>query len=123
MSSTDSAMGEDLFESPLAPTPATIAGLCQPAPDALRVNMPTHVLPFHMLLKAAASFAGDGPQTRQLLDHIAVENHLIEVSDRFDRDVSEDGAATSANAASGGTRREQARPVAGAAVLGLTGEI
>ena len=116
-------MGEDLFQSPLAPNPATTAGPCQPAPDAFRVNIPTYALPFHMLLKAAAGQAGDGPQTRQLLDHIAVENYLIEVSDRFDRDVSGDGAAPSANVASGGTWREQARPVAGAAVLGLTGEI
>jgi hypothetical protein len=43
-----------------------------------------------MLLKAAATSRGGGPQARQLLDHIAVENDQIEVNDHFDRDVSED---------------------------------
>jgi len=40
-----------------------------------------------MLLKVVA-VKGDDPQTRQLLAHIAVEKHKIEVNDRFDRDVS-----------------------------------
>jgi ornithine decarboxylase len=64
---------------------------------------------FQTLLKAAAVADGDGPQTRQRLDHIAVENYQIEVNDRFDRDVSEDAAVGACIAATGGIRREQAR--------------
>jgi hypothetical protein len=47
---------------------------------------------------------GNDPQTRQLLDHVAVEQYQIEVNDRFDRDVSEDAEA-------------------GASVLGLSGDV
>jgi ornithine decarboxylase len=57
-----------------------------------------------MLLKVVAIVDGDDPRTRQLLDHIAVEQHQIEVNDRFDRDVSEDVEA-------------------GASVLGPAGEV
>jgi ornithine decarboxylase len=83
------------------------------------------------LLKAAAVADGDGPQTRQRLDHIAVENYQIEVNDRFDRDVSEDAAVGACIAATGGIRREQVRQpgsivesyrVADADVLGPAGE-
>ena len=112
------------FESPLAPPPASTAGLCQPAPDSFRVNCPTLSTAFHTLLMAAAAVDDGGPQTRQRLDHIAVEKHQIEVSDRFDRDVSEDGAVGAYCAAIDGERREQARQmdslkIAVAAVLGL----
>src|SRR5215472_131873 len=78
------------FESPLAPPPASTAGSCQPAPDSFRVITSTQSTSCQTLLKAAAT--GDGPQTRQHLDHIAVEKYQIEVNDRFDRDVSEDAA-------------------------------
>jgi ornithine decarboxylase len=87
---------------------------------------------FQTLLKAAAVADGDGPQTRQRLDHIAVENYQIEVNDRFDRDVSEDAAVGARIAATDGIRREQARQpgsivesyqVADADVLGPAGEI
>jgi hypothetical protein len=133
------------FESPLASSPTSTAGLCQPAPDLFRVNTSTHSTSFQTLLKAAAVFVGGGPQTRQHLDHIAVENSQIEVNDRFDRDVSEDVAVGACIAATDGTRREQARQlapgvrtvgfrtpiwsvvepyqVADAHVLGLAGEI
>jgi hypothetical protein len=76
--------------SPPALPPATTAGPCRPAPEALRVNDPTIKTPLHTLLMVVAIVDGDDPQTRQLLDHIAVEQHQIEVNDRFDRDVSED---------------------------------
>jgi hypothetical protein len=110
-----------------------------------RVKIPTHATSFQSLLKAAAVSDDGGPQTRQHLDHIAVENYLIEVNDRFDRDVSEDVAVGACNAATDGKRREQARQpvpgihtagswtpiwsviesyqVADAHVLGLAGEI
>jgi hypothetical protein len=89
-------------ESP-APHPTPTAGPRHPAPAAHRVNVPTHLLAFHTLLKAVA-VDGNDPQTRQLLDHIAVEYESIEVSDRFDRDVSGDAAV-------------------GASVPGLAGEL
>jgi hypothetical protein len=116
------------FESPLAPPPASTAGLCQPAPDSFRVNCPTLSTAFHTLLKVAAAVDGGGPQTRQRLDHIAVEKHQIEVSDRFDRDVSEDAAVGAYSAAIDGERREQARQmdswkIADADVLGPAGEV
>ena len=116
------------FESPLAPPPASTAGLCQPAPDSFRVNCPTISTAFHPLLKAAAAVDDGGPQTRQRLDHIAVEKHQIEVSDRFDRDVSEDAAVGAYSAAIDGERREQARQmdsrkIADADVLGLAGDV
>ena len=100
------------FESPLVPLPTSTAGSCQPAPDSLRVNTPTYSTSFQTLLKAAAVADGDGPQTRQRLDHIAVENSQIEVNDRFDRDVSEDATVGADIAATDGTRREQARQLA-----------
>jgi len=116
------------FESPLVPFPTSTAGSCQPAPDSFRVNCPTLSTAFHTLLKAAATVEGGGPQTRQRLDHIAVEKHQIEVSDRFDRDVSEDAAVGAYSAAIDGTRREQARQmdsrkIADADVLGLAGDV
>ena len=116
------------FESPLAPHPTSTAGSCQPAPDSFRFNTPTHSTSFHSLLKAAAVSDGDGPQTRQRLDHIAVENYQIEVNDRFDRDVSEDAAVGAFIAATDGERREQARQkdsrkIADADVLGPAGEV
>ena len=116
------------FESPLAPPPASTAGPCQPAPDSFRVNCPTLSTTFHPLLKAATVVDRGGPQTRQRLDHIAVEKHQIEVSDRFDRDVSEDAAVGAYSAAIDGERREQARQmdsrkIADADVLGLAGDV
>ena len=97
------------FESPLAPPPTSTAGPCQPAPGSFRVITPTQSTSFQTLLKAAAVVHGDGPQTRQHLDHIAVEKYQIEVNDRFDRDVSEDAAVGAYIAATDGERRELAR--------------
>src|SRR5215467_7068446 len=123
------------FESPLAPPPTSTAGPCQPAPDVFRVITPTQSTSCQTLLKAAADgqwsvvgvqwpvvsdhwspiaghrspATGDGPQTRQHLDHIAVEKYQIEVNDRFDRDVSEDAAVGAYSAATDGERRELAR--------------
>jgi hypothetical protein len=76
-----------VVDSPPPPS-TTTAGPCRPAPEALRVNIPTYTTPLPKLLKVVASVEGDDPQTRQLLAHIAVEKHKIEVNDRFDRDVS-----------------------------------
>jgi ornithine decarboxylase len=77
-------------------------------------------MPFHTLLKVAAVVNGGDPQTRQRLDHIAVERLQIEVNDRFDRDVSEDAAVGASIAATDGTRREQTRqPAPGVSALGI----
>jgi len=109
------------------------------------VRVPTIPIPFHKLLKVVAIVDGADAQTRQLLDHIAADNFEIEVTDRFDRDVSEDAAVGAYVALIDGERREKARCLAKAvrsigfgtplwaladshrisdiAVLGLTGEV
>ena len=54
------------------------------------VKAPTMPIPFHRLLKIVALVDGEDPETRRLLDHIRGEGFEIELSDRYDRDVSED---------------------------------
>ena len=76
------------------------------------VKPPTIPIPFHKLLKVVAIVDGQDPQTRELLDHIAAEHFEIEVSDRFDRDVSEDAAVGAYIALIDGERREKARCLA-----------
>jgi ornithine decarboxylase len=56
------------------------------------VKSPTIPIPFHKLLKVVAIVDDKDPLTRELLDHIAAENVEIELSNNFDRDVSEDAA-------------------------------
>ena len=109
------------------------------------VKAPTIPIPFHKLLKVVAIVDEKDPQTKQLLDHIAAENFEIEVSESFDRDVSEDAAVGAYIALVDGERLEQARKLARAvraigfqtplwaladshrisdlAVLALTGEV
>src|SRR5512134_2781037 len=70
---------------------------------------PTVPIPFHRLLKVVALVDRENPETRQLLDHIKAENFEIEVSDRYDRDVSEDAAVGAYIALVDGDRRERAR--------------
>jgi len=106
---------------------------------------PTIPIPFHRLLKVVALVDREDPQTKALLDHIASESFEIELSDRYDRDVSEDAAVGAYIALVDGDRREHARKLARAvraigfrtplwaladshqiadvAVLGLTGEV
>jgi len=76
------------------------------------VKSPTIAIPFHKLLKVVAIVDGANPQIKQLLDHIRAENFEIEVTDRFDRDVSEDAAVGAYIALVDGDRREQARKMA-----------
>ena len=52
------------------------------------------------------------PQTKELLDQIAAENFEVEVSDSFDRDVSEDADVGAYIALVDGDRLEQARKLA-----------
>jgi ornithine decarboxylase len=76
------------------------------------VKAPVVPIPFHKLLKVVAVVDGQDPQTRELLDHIAAELYTVEVSDRLDRDVSEDAAVGAYVALIDGERLEQARCLA-----------
>lgn len=76
------------------------------------VRSPTIPIPFHKLLKVVAIVDREDPQTRQLLDQIAAENYEIELSDSFDRDVSEDAEVGAYIAWIDGERRERARALA-----------
>jgi len=109
------------------------------------VKAPTIPIPFHHLLKVVALVDREDPQTRQLLDHLSAEHFEVEVSDRYDRDVSEDAAVGAYIALVDGERREPARALARAVraigfrtplwaladshqiadvdVMGLTGEV
>ena len=62
--------------------------------------------------RSSRSSTTANPQTKQLLDHIAAENFEVEVSDSFDRDVSEDAAVGAYIALVDGDRLEQARKLA-----------
>jgi ornithine decarboxylase len=109
------------------------------------VKSPTIPIPFHRLLKVVALVDREDPQTKQLLDHIADEKFEIEISDRYDRDVSEDADVGAYIVSIDGQRREPARNlgravraigfrtplwaladshrIADVAVLGVTGEV
>jgi ornithine decarboxylase len=70
---------------------------------------PTIPIPFHKLLSVVAIVDEKNPLTRQLLDEIAAANFQIEVSDDFDRDVSEDAGVGAYIALVDGERLEKAR--------------
>jgi ornithine decarboxylase len=77
------------------------------------VKSPTIPIPFHKLLKVVAIVDPANPQTKQLLDHIRAENFEVEVTDRLERDVSEDASVGAYIALiDGAERREQARKMA-----------
>src|SRR4029077_11465988 len=109
------------------------------------VKSPTAPIPFHKLLRVVAIVDRDDQQTKELLDHIAADNFQIELSDNYERDVSEDASVGAYIALIDGDRLEQARKLARSvraigfeiplwglanahrisdlAVLGLTGEV
>jgi ornithine decarboxylase len=109
------------------------------------VKAPTIPIPFHRLLKVVAIVDKENAQTKQLLDQIAAENFEVEVTDSFERDVSEDSSVGAYIALIDGERREKARKlaqsvraigfqtplwaladshqIADVAVLGMTGEV
>ena len=68
---------------------------------------PTIPIPFHKLLKVVALVDGENPQVRALLERIEAENFEIEISDRYDRDVSEDAEVGAYIASVDGDRRER----------------
>jgi ornithine decarboxylase len=111
-----------------------------------RMRAPTMPIPFHRLLKVVAIIDPQDPQARQLVDHIRAEGYEVEVSERLERDVSEDAAVGAYLLwIDGHERRERARKlgravrglglttplwaladshqIADIAVLGLTGEV
>jgi len=76
------------------------------------VKAPTIPISFHKLLKVVAIVDAANAQIKQLLDHIAAENFQIEVTDSFDRDVSEDADVGAYIGSIDGDRLEQARKMA-----------
>jgi len=73
---------------------------------------PTIPIPFQKLLKVVAIVNNTDTHTKQLLDDIAAEGFEIEVTDHFDRDVSEDASVGAYIALIDGDRRERARQLA-----------
>jgi ornithine decarboxylase len=78
------------------------------------VKSPTVPIPFHKLLKVVAVVDGPNAQIKQLLDHIAAANFQVEVSETFERDVSEDASVGAYIALVDGERLERARKMAAA---------
>jgi len=76
------------------------------------VKSPTAPVPFHKLLRIVAIVDRDDEQTKELLDHIRAENFQIEISDSFERDVSEDADVGAYIALVDGDRLERARKLA-----------
>ena len=73
---------------------------------------PTIPIPFHQLLKIVAIVDGEHPQVRPLLERLRAERYEVEISARYDRDVSEDAAVGAYVVALDGDRREPARKLA-----------
>ncbi|HZF15916.1 MAG TPA: ornithine decarboxylase [Steroidobacteraceae bacterium] len=69
-------------------------------------------IPFHKLLKVVALVDGANPQVRALIDLVSGANFEVEISDRYDRDVSEDAEVGAYIVAVDGDRREPARKLA-----------
>ena len=75
-------------------------------------RIPTVPIPFHRLLKVVALVDDKDPQVRALMERLASEKFEIEISDRYDRDVSEDAEVGAYIASVDGERREPARKLA-----------
>ena len=73
------------------------------------MDAPTIPIPFHKLLKVVAVVDAEVPQVRQLLDRIKSENFQVEVTNSYERDVSEDAAVGAYIAMIDGDRLERAR--------------
>jgi ornithine decarboxylase len=69
-------------------------------------------IPFNKLLKVVALVDGEDREIRRLLDHIEAEKFEVEISNRYDRDVSEDADVGAYIASVDGDRREPARKLA-----------
>jgi hypothetical protein len=73
------------------------------------IKSPTIPIPFQRLLKIVAVVDGANAQTRLLLDYLTAQGYEVEVSDRYDRDVTEDADVGAYIALVDGDRRERAR--------------
>jgi ornithine decarboxylase len=109
------------------------------------VKPPTIPIAWHKLLRVVALVDRNDPQTKDLLDHITAAHFEVEITDNYERDVSEDAAVGAYIALVDGDLRERARKlargvrevgyqtplwaladshqIADVAVLGLTGEV
>src|SRR5574339_1103182 len=109
------------------------------------VKSPVIPIPFHKLLRVVAVVDTVTPEIQALLDLIAAEKFEIEVTDRYERDISEDASVGAYIALIDGDRLERARAMArkvreigfqtplwaladahrisDIAVLGMTGEV
>ena len=76
------------------------------------VPPPTIPIAFHKLLKVVAIVDRADKQTKELLEHIAAERFEVEVSESFERDVSEDAGVGAYIALIDGERLEKARKLA-----------
>src|SRR5688500_16073929 len=75
---------------------------------------PTVPIPFHRLLKIVALVDGEDAETRRLLDYLRGERFDVEMSDRYDRDVSEDAGVGAYIGLIDGERLEPARKLVAA---------
>ena len=73
---------------------------------------PNIPIPFNKLLKVVALVDGGNSQVKALLDQIRSAKFEIEISDRYDRDVSEDAEVGAYIASVDGAHREPARKLA-----------
>ena len=55
-----------------------------------RIKSPTIPIPFERLLKIVAVVDDANAQTKPLLDYLTAQGYEVEVSDRYDRDVTKD---------------------------------
>ena len=74
-----------------------------------RIKSPTIPIPFERLLKIVAVVDDANAQTKPLLDYLTAQGYEVEVSDRYDRDVTEDAEVGAYIALVDGDRRERAR--------------
>ena len=91
-----------------AASPVTDPGSRGLALSEFSVKSPSIPIPFHRLLKVVALVDREDAQTRQLLDRIGEEKFEVEVSGRYDRDVSEDADVGAYIISIDGDRREPA---------------
>ena len=125
--------------------PTAIDAPSAPVRDQFRTKAPAIPIPFHRLLKVVAIVDESDRQTRQLLEHINAENFHVEITDSFEREVSEDAAVGACIVGIDGEWRDEARQlgravraigfstplwaladthqIADVAVFGMTGEV
>ena len=76
------------------------------------VKSPSIPIPFHRLFKVVAIVDAPSPEAQELFDRLKAEKFEVELTDRFDRDVSEDAAVGAYIALIDGDRRQRARELA-----------